>query len=162
MARLTSPANIPGIIRQRAQAAAFRCEPGHLRCLGWSGLDVGAHPGIAVTALVLAARSARARVIAPDAGELITRRRAPAGLDVRPAVDRRRGVLQLLGPTRRETGRQGGCLSLGWPGVGAALGGLACLAALVPLARLAALAALASLVPLARLAALAALGALGT
>jgi len=95
-----------------------------------------------VAALVLAARSARARVIASDASELITRGRAPAGLDVRAAVDRRRGVLQLLGPARREPGRQGGCLSPGWPGVGAAaLGGLASLAPLVPLTRLAALAA---------------------
>jgi hypothetical protein len=127
-----------------------------------SGLDVGAHPRVAVAALVLAARSARARVIAADASELITRGRAPAGLDVRPAVDRRRRVLQLLGPARREPGRHGVSLSPGWPGVGAAaLGGLARLAPLVPLTCLAPLVPLTCLAPLVPLT-LAALTALAT
>ena len=102
-----------------------------------------------MAALVLAARSARARVIAPDASELITRGRAPTGLDVSPAVDRRRGVLQLLGPARREPGRHGGFLTPGWPGVSAAaaLRTLARLAPLVPLVPLTALTALATLGP---------------
>jgi hypothetical protein len=77
---------------------------------------------------------------------------------VRPAVDRRRRVLQPLGPARREPGRHGVSLSPGWPSVGAAaLGGLARLVPLVPLTRLVPLVPLTRLVPLVPLTRLAAL-----
>ena len=79
---------------------------------------------------------------------------------MRAAVDRRRGVLELLGPARPESGRRGVGLGGGWPGVGAATPGtLASLAPLVSLAPLATLATLATLAPLATLAALGTLAA---
>ena len=104
--------------------------------------------------LELAARAARAWFVAADAAEFVTRGRASGGLDVRAAVDRRRGVLESLGLARPRSGRDGGGLGRGWPGVSAAtLWTLTCLATL---------ATLVPLVPLVTLAALAALAALGT
>src|ERR1700735_1708953 len=68
-------------------------------------LGVGAHPGVAVAALVLAAGTAGTGVVAPDASEVVVPRWALAGLDVRSAVDGRGRVLQSLRLARGEPGR---------------------------------------------------------
>ena len=87
-----------------------------------------------MTALVLAAGTAGARVVAPDAGELFGYARALAVFHVRTAVDGRTRILHFLRTPRGEPGRDGRALILGrvpgTPGVGAAAG------TAVPLARL--------------------------
>ena len=98
-----------------------------------------------MTALELAARTARAGIVAADAGEVVVPGRSLAGLHVRSAVDGRGRVLQPLRTARSEPGwdRPGlalGCAS-GAPGVGAVagpavpLGGLGSADAAVPLGR---------------------------
>jgi hypothetical protein len=79
-------------------------------------LGVGTHPGIAVAALELTARTARTRVVPPDAGEIVVGAWPLAGFHVRSAVHGRRRVLQSLRPTRGEPRRYGG--GRGGPGRG--------------------------------------------
>jgi hypothetical protein len=58
-----------------------------------------------VAALELAAGAAWARIVAPDAREVVVHPRARAGLHVRPAVHGRALVLQPLRPALAEPGR---------------------------------------------------------
>src|SRR5262249_20053338 len=66
-------------------------------------------------ALVPAAGTAGARVVTADPGEVVAHARARGGLHVRPAVDGRSLVLQLLRPARAEAGRDRPLLSAGSP-----------------------------------------------
>src|SRR5712671_5811216 len=86
-------------------------------------LGVGAGAGVAVAALVLPARTAGARVVAADLGEVVAHARAGAGLHVRPAVHGRRRVLQPLRAARGERGRDRRVLTLAGGSVLAARGG---------------------------------------
>src|SRR5580704_19755742 len=76
-----------------------------------AGRSSGRIPRVAVAALELAARSARARVVAANPAVLVPAGRAPARLHVRPAVDRRRRVLQPLRAARSQPGRDRGPLT---------------------------------------------------
>src|SRR6202034_4353414 len=74
----------------------------------------------AVAAFELTTRTARARVVPPDAGEIIVGAWPLAGFHVRAAVYGRRRVLQPLRPARgepRRNGRGRGGWGTGWPGV---------------------------------------------
>src|SRR5580704_6691460 len=75
-----------------------------------AGRSSGHVSRVAVAALELAPRSARARVVAAHPAVLVPGGRAPARLHVRPAVDRRRRVLQPLRAARCQPGRDRGSL----------------------------------------------------
>src|SRR5207344_2042045 len=111
------------------------CSPAGAQGVRPYRLGVWAGAGVAVAALVLAAGTAGAWVVAADLGEVVAHARAGAGLHVRSAVHGRSGVLQPLRAARGERGRDRRVLTLaagnvlaprrgaGPPGVGAAAAG---------------------------------------
>src|SRR6185369_12974748 len=136
-ARAGGPPGAVALHRDRGRLTSRARRPG--------GLDVGAGAGVAVTALVLPARTAGARVVAADLGEVVAHTRAGAGLHVRAAVHGRSGVLQPLRAARGERGRDrrvltlaagnvlAACRGTGPPGVGTATAGPALTPAGLPL-----------------------------
>ena len=106
-AAVTRPGHAPGIRGRTGGRARAAGPPGPLAVYRVrNGLGVGAQRWVAVAALELAARAARARVVPARAGELVATGWTPAGLDARAAVFGRRRVAQPLGPAWPEPGRQ--------------------------------------------------------
>jgi Family of unknown function (DUF6459) len=103
--RLEHMAARPAVPGAPARPARWLCTEIEAGLPSEGPLGVRAHPRVSVAALELAARSARARVVAPDASEVVARRRAAAALHMGPAVEGWRRILELLSAPWPKAGR---------------------------------------------------------